>query len=128
MRNKPLLENLALRTKRFALEIIRLYGSLPKSAETEIIGRRLLRSGTLVGSCYRDAVRATNAAMFISKLEHCLHKIEETTYWIELLEEAAIGDTLALTAFKREASELAVKIMSLVKDGKPQRRNLREMV
>lgn len=40
--------DLLVRTKMFALRIIRLYSSLPKSAEAQIIGKQLLRSGTSV--------------------------------------------------------------------------------
>jgi len=128
MRNKPQLDNLKRRTKRFALEIIRLCASLPKTSEAEIIGRRLLRFGTAVGSRYRDAVRAPTDILFRSKLQYCLHALEETTYWIELLEEAAITDNLTLAAFKGEADELAVIFLSLAKEEKPQRRNLKETV
>jgi hypothetical protein len=37
------------RTKQFALRIIRLFGSLPKTTEAQILGKQLLRSGTETG-------------------------------------------------------------------------------
>lgn len=60
------MENLADRTKRFALRIIKLYSSLPKSVPAQIIGKQLLRSGTSVGANYREANRARSDAEFIS--------------------------------------------------------------
>ncbi len=45
------------RTKRFALRIIRLYSALPKTTESQVIGKQLLRSGTSVGAHYREAMR-----------------------------------------------------------------------
>jgi four helix bundle protein len=47
--------DLAARTKSFALQIIRLFSRLPKTAEGQIIGKQLLRSGTSVGANYREA-------------------------------------------------------------------------
>lgn len=38
------------RTKRFALDNIKLFQSLPKTEEARILGRQLLRSSTSVGS------------------------------------------------------------------------------
>lgn len=38
-----------VRTREFALRIIRLYSALPKTVEAQVIGRQLLRSGTSVG-------------------------------------------------------------------------------
>src|SRR3981189_2599117 len=47
--------DLRTRTKQFALRIIRLFGSLPKSTEAQVLGKQLLRSGTSVGANYREA-------------------------------------------------------------------------
>ena len=44
------IENLRERTKQFALRIIRLYSSLPKTTEAQVIGRQVLRSGTSPGA------------------------------------------------------------------------------
>lgn len=57
------------RTKRFALRVIRLYPALPKTTESQVMGKQLLRSGTSVGAHYREAVRSRSDAEFISKIE-----------------------------------------------------------
>jgi len=41
------------RTKQFAIRIVRLFRSLPKSDDARTIGRQLLRSGTSVAANYR---------------------------------------------------------------------------
>ena len=51
-------QDLKIRTKQFALRIIRLYTSLPKTTEAQVIGKQVLRSGTSVGAQYREAQRA----------------------------------------------------------------------
>lgn len=53
------------RTKEYALRIIRLYGTLPRTTEAQVIGKQLLRSGTSVGANYREAYRARSTAEFL---------------------------------------------------------------
>lgn len=70
--------DLLKRTKLFALRIIKLYGSLPKSTEAQVIEKQLIRSGTSVGAHYREAKRARSTAEFISKIEVALQELDET--------------------------------------------------
>jgi four helix bundle protein len=42
--------DLADRTKRFALQVIRLFSILPKTTEAQVLGKQVLRSGTSVGA------------------------------------------------------------------------------
>ena len=43
-------EDLRLRTKQFALRIIRMFTALPKTDVARVLGRQVLRSGTSVGA------------------------------------------------------------------------------
>ncbi len=61
-------KDLKERTKQFALKIIRLVASLPRSREADIIGRQLLKAGTSVGANYREANRARSEAKFRAKI------------------------------------------------------------
>jgi 23S rRNA-intervening sequence protein len=61
--------DLKIRTKDYALSVIRLFAALPKRTETQILGRQLLRAGTSVGAQYREATRGKSTADFISKIE-----------------------------------------------------------
>lgn len=47
------MQDLSKRTQSFALRIIRLFSSLPKTIEAQVLGKQLLRSGTSVGAHYR---------------------------------------------------------------------------
>lgn len=68
--------NLKERTKSFALRIIRLFQALPKSTESSIIGKQLLRSGTSAN--YRAACRARSNAEFFSKISIVIEEADET--------------------------------------------------
>jgi four helix bundle protein len=107
--------DLAARTKSFALEIIRLFSSLSKTAEAQIIGKQLLRSGTSVGANYREAYRGRSKAEFVSKCGDCLREIEETAYWLDLLAEANLASQERLQAIRQECRELIAIFVTLVK-------------
>ena len=69
--------NLKERTEKFALRIIRLFGSLPKTTEAQILGKQGFRSGTSVGANYREAHRGRSKAEFIAKCGDSLRELEE---------------------------------------------------
>jgi four helix bundle protein len=83
-------EQLRERTKAFALRIVRLFRSLPRAAEAQIIGKQLLRCGTSVAANYRAACRARSRAEFIAKIGVVLEEVDESVLWIEMLADAGI--------------------------------------
>ena len=83
-------EELQERTRRFALRVIKLYRSLPKTDEARILGKQVLRSGTSIGANYRAACRARSRAEFVAKLGIVLEEADETAFWLELMRDAGI--------------------------------------
>jgi len=61
-------DKLKLRTKNFAVEIVKYYINLPKTEEAKIIGKQLLRSATSVAANYRAVCRSRSDAEFFAKL------------------------------------------------------------
>ena len=110
--------DLADRTKEFALRAIRLYRALPKSAETGVIGRQLLRSATSVGANYRAARRARSRAEFRAKMGVVEEEIDEALYWMQLLVESGIVKRERLQALMQEADELAAIVVASIKTSK----------
>jgi four helix bundle protein len=107
--------DLRLRTRAFALRIVRLYTSLPKAAEAQVLGKQLLRSGTSVGAHYHEATRARSNAEFISKLQGGLQELEETIYWLNLLIDGDIVKKEQLASLCHEADELVAILVASVK-------------
>jgi four helix bundle protein len=102
------------RTKKFALAAIKFCERLPKDETSRVIGRQLLRSGTSVGANYRAAHRAKSAPDFISKMGTVLEEVDESAYWIELLEEAGKVASATAAPLHSEATELvAITIASI---------------
>ena len=108
--------DLKIRKKDYALSVIRIFDSLPKRTETQILGRQLLRAGTSVGAQYREATRGKSTADFISKIEGSLQELEESEYWLELLAESGFYPEERLRALKRETGELKGIFVSIVRN------------
>jgi four helix bundle protein len=111
-------EDLKVRTKQFALRVIRVYRGLPSSDEARVIGRQLLRSATSVGANYRAACRARSRAEFIAKLGIVLEEADEAVFWLELLLETGILDRKRLEPLLREANELTSIFVSSLRTAK----------
>jgi four helix bundle protein len=97
---------LKVRTRDFAIRIVRLFQVLPKSTEAQVIGRQLLRSGTSVAANYRAACRARSKAEFVSKIGIVVEEADETVFWIDLLGATAIFSAQKLSVIAKEADEL----------------------
>ena len=81
-------QNLQIRTKQFALQVIQFCERLPNDETSKILKRQLLRAGCSVGANYRAACRAKSKPAFISKMGDVLEEADESGYWLELLSES----------------------------------------
>ena len=103
------------RTKELALRIIRLFGSLPKTTEAQVLGKQLLRSGTSVGANYREAHRGRSKPEFIAKCGDSLRELEESAYWLELLGDGGIVAAEKLRPLRDECDELTAIFVTIIK-------------
>ena len=117
MKDEPSCErvDLRVRTKRFALRVIRLFATLPRRPEADVIGRQVLKSGTSVGANFREAHRARSDAEFLSKVGDCLKELDETSYWLELLVEGEIVSAARLAALQDECNQLLAILTTIAK-------------
>ncbi len=99
-------EELRQRTKAFALRIIKLSESMPKSQAGYVIAKQVLRSGTSVGANYRAVCRARSRADFVSKLGIVVEEIDETLFWLELIVDAGFLPSSRMEAIINEANQL----------------------
>jgi four helix bundle protein len=111
-------KDLKERTKQFALKIIKLVVSFPRTREADIIGRQLLKAGTSVGANYREANRARSKAEFRSKIGIVEPESDESLYWLELLKESGIAKGKLLEELLVEADELVAIFTTIGKKSK----------
>jgi four helix bundle protein len=107
--------DLRVRTKQFALRVIRLFSALPRTAEAQVIGKQLLRSGTSVGANFREAHQARSDAEFVAKVGDCLKELDETAYWMELLIEVDIVAKNRLDPLLEECNQLIAVLTTIAK-------------
>jgi len=62
--NKEFAKKLELRTKRFAVAIIKLSVLIPNTPEGKVVKNQLTKSGISVGANYREANRARSRGRF----------------------------------------------------------------
>ena len=100
--NKDFAKGLEVRTRKFAVSIIRLSGKLPNTPEGKVVRNQVTKSGTSVGANYREANRSRSRADFKSRIKICESEASETQYWM-----GVIGETgwLTWTQVKSEYEE-----------------------
>lgn len=68
---------------KFALKIVE-FSEILRLKRKYIIANQLLRSGTSIGACVREAQNSESKADFIHKLKISAKEAEETEYWLLL--------------------------------------------
>lgn len=106
------------RSKDFALRVIGMFSALPKSVPAQVMGKQVLRSATSVGANYREAQRARSRAEFIAKIGDCLKELDETAYWLELLDESGIFPAAKLAPLRDECDQLLAIFTTISKKAK----------
>ena len=84
MADSPLL----VKSKAFALDIIRVCNDIKQNKRESVLTNQLIRSGTSIGANIREAFYAHGKADFIAKLQIALKECSESEYWLELLIES----------------------------------------
>lgn len=100
------IEAIKNKTKKFVLESIKFYQSLPRTEEAKIIGRQFMRSSSSVGANYRAACRSRSRAEFFSKMSIVVEEADETAFWLEILIEAKITDNVNANKLLTEVNEI----------------------
>jgi four helix bundle protein len=103
-------DELKVRTKKFALNVMELTEKLPHTRSGDVLGRQLLRSATSVGANYRAACRARSRADFISKVSIVEEESDESLYWLELIAESHLLSLKEVDPLVKEANQLTAML------------------
>jgi len=113
--------DLKVRTKQFALRVIKLIGALPRGLSSDVIGKQLLRSATSVGANYRAACRGRSTAEFCAKMGIVEEEADESSYWLELLIEGKIVKAELLNELLVESNEIVAMVVASIRTAKGNR-------
>jgi four helix bundle protein len=94
------------RTMNFAVRVLKLADSLPRTVSARTIAGQIARSGTSVAANYRAALRGKSRADFINKITTVLEEADETEFWIDLAQRAGLVSPAQIEDLHREAVEL----------------------
>ncbi|WP_309399557.1 four helix bundle protein [Cerasicoccus maritimus] len=107
-------ENLQIRTKTFALRILKLVEALSEGRSSRIFANQIGRCACSVAANYRAACRAKSKADFIAKLGIVEEEADETLFWLEMIRDAEIMKSEKLEPLMEEANELiAITVSSI---------------
>ena len=99
-------DELKERTMSFAVSILRLVDTLPKTTGAQVCGRQLAESATSVGANYVAACTSRSRAEFISKLCIVNEEGDESVFWLEVLQRGRYVPDDQILPLKQEAGEL----------------------
>lgn len=111
------------RTKQFALNVIAFVATLPETRTSAIIEYQLVKAGTSVGANYREANRAESRADFIHKIAIVEKESSESGYWLEICDEANLGEVERRRWLLGESRELLAIFTSIGRSTKSNRAN-----
>ena len=106
----------------FAVRIIKLTSSLPKTPARKHIAGQILRSGTSPAPNYGEARGAESSADFVHKLGVVLKELNETFIWLRIIEQSEILRRELLIDIMEENSELCKIIGSSLRTARRRRK------
>jgi four helix bundle protein len=108
-------DDIAERLLDFAVRVLRLGQSLPKTAIGRHVGGQLLRCSTSAGSNYEEARGGESRADFTHKLGVSWKEARESWYWLRLVHRAELLKPSSVENLIQEAKELSSILASSLK-------------
>jgi four helix bundle protein len=102
----------------FAVRVVKLYQYLCEQKKEFVLSKQLLRSGTSVGAMVREAEHAESKADFKHKLGIAQKEINESIYWLELLNETDYLTKEQIEQIINDAVEIIKLITAILKSAK----------
>lgn len=102
----------------FAVRIVKLYQYLCNDKKEYLLSKQLLRSGTSVGAMVREAEHSESKPDFIHKLAIAQKEINETIYWLELLNATNYLTNQQFESIINDAIQIIKLITSIIKTTK----------
>ena len=104
-----------IKTKAFAVRIIRFYKYLSEEKHEYVLAKQILRAGTSIGANVRESYSAQSRADFINKLNIALKEADETQYWLEIFLESEIITQSEYDSLYTDLKEICALLASSIK-------------
>ena len=107
-----------IKSKAFAIRIIRLYRYLIETKKEYVLSKQLLRSGTSIGANICEALCGVSKKDFLSKMHISFKECVETQYWLDLLAETDYLSKNEYDSISSDCEELRKLLSSITKSTK----------
>ncbi len=114
MKQEDFNEEFRQRTRRLALEIIKVVAPLPYSDALSVIRRQLIKACTSMAANFRSSCRARSNNELFSKLCIVVEETDETVFWLEFIAEGEFLSRSTVAPHVAEAMEI-LKVMASFK-------------
>lgn len=105
-------EQLRTKAKHFAIGVLRLFGSLPKTPETHAIEAPLVKAATTLAADCRALARAWSEDDFLTKRGIAARDADDCVFWLELLSAAATDHEQPVHVLLEDVAEI-VALLSI---------------
>jgi len=109
-----------VKSKKFALRIIKLYKYLCDEKKEFILSKQLLRCGTSIGANIAEAIHSMSKREFIAKMNISLKESAETEYWLELLKDSEYITEKEYNSLNSHCVELKSLLIAIIKSSNKQ--------
>ena len=109
---------IVIKSKAFAVRIIRMYQYLCDEKREYVLSKQVLRSGTSIGANIKEAIRGQSRADFIAKMNIALKEASETEYWLELLHETDYLNHRQFSSIYADCQELIRLLTAIIKSSR----------
>ena len=109
---------LMIKSKAFALEVIRACKVLREARCESAMINQFLRSGTSIGANVREAFYAHGKADFIAKLQIALKESYEAEYWMELFVRSELVNRETMLPLYRQCGTIRRLLVTSINTAK----------
>jgi len=102
----------------FAVRIVKLYKHLTEVKNEFVMSKQILRSGTSVRAMVHEAEHAESSNDFIHKMAIAQKEMNETLYWLVLLQKTEYLSQEQFENINSDALEIIKLVTSIIKTTK----------
>ena len=104
-----------LKSKQFAIRIIRVYQYLTSEKKEFVLSKQLLRSGTSIGANLAEGECSISKRDFLAKMYIALKECNESLYWLDLLFQTDYLSEREYASLRTDCDELRKMLSSITK-------------
>ena len=107
MEKKDFKTELSRRIYIYSLRVIKLIKKMPRSIETDILGKQLIRSATSIAANLLEAKAASSKKDYINYYHYSLKSCNESKLWLALLRDTSNFEKNEIIMLYRETEEIS---------------------